>query len=129
MAKKALVLVRPYIPRAETKIEDAAEAALDISEQLQGAVLAGVLFFCSPDYDLPTLSKTMQEAFDCPVIGCTTAGEIGMRYQERSIVGVGLPASLFQWHVHASIPLAGIWFFDAHARHSAASPHGTAARK
>ncbi len=105
MTDKSLVLVRPHIPKAETRIQNVEEAVLDLADQLEGPPLAGILFFCSPSYDMTKLGALFDETFSCPVLGCTTAGEIGLRYQEKSIVGVGLPASLFRIHIHAALPL------------------------
>ncbi|MFK7845999.1 MAG: FIST N-terminal domain-containing protein [Rhodothermales bacterium] len=95
MAHNSLVLARPHIPKAETSIQHAKDAVLDFAGQLEGPALACVIFFCSSTYDLDELSRNMKAAFSCPVFGCTTAGEIGLRYQKKSIIGVGLPASLF----------------------------------
>ena len=61
--------------------------------------LGGVIFFCSADYDLDELAGAMDEAFSCPVFGCTTAGEIGLKYQTASLIGVGFPKQFFNLHV------------------------------
>lgn len=145
MANKSLVLVRPHIPKAETRIADARDAVHEIARQLEGPVLAGVLFFCAASYDLDVLGAEMKSTFSCPVIGCTTAGEIGLRYQQGGIVSVGLPASLFSVHtypagklekfqeyldyIEARLPgkvtpskSLGMLLFDGHARHSAQVP-------
>ena len=61
--------------------------------QPKGAGL--VVFFCSPAYDLDALAGALSALFaDTPIIGCTTAGEIGPDgYSEGSISGFSLPAS------------------------------------
>ncbi len=146
MVDKSLVLVRPHIPKAETRIADAREAVQDIARQLDGPQLAGVLFFCAASYDLEVLGAEMKSTFSCPVIGCTTAGEIGLRYQREGIVSVGLPASLFTVHaypagklekfqgyldcIEARLPARhvprkslGLLLFDGHARQSAQAPY------
>ncbi|MCL2830908.1 MAG: FIST C-terminal domain-containing protein [Betaproteobacteria bacterium] len=51
-----------------------------------------LIFFCSPKYDLPALGKAIKTTFDCPAIGCTTAGEIlaSEGYIEDAIVCVAI---------------------------------------
>lgn len=70
-------------------------------EQLQAALagpeLALVLFYCSSRFDLDRLAAALRSRFaGTPVMGCTTAGEIGPAgYRDGSLVGIGLPASHF----------------------------------
>jgi len=55
-----------------------------------------VLMFCSSRRNLDQLAEAAGAAFSCPVIGCTTAGEISNAgYQENSLVGVSLAADSF----------------------------------
>ncbi len=70
---------------------DPHRAVDDLASQLGGTELKAVLFFCSPSYDLDTLARAVRERFDCPVVGCTTAGEIIAEkgYMQDSLVGVG----------------------------------------
>ena len=56
-------------------------------------------FFCSSNYDVEHINQAMAEAFQCPVFGCTTSGEIGTKYFEHSIVGVGFSAHHFNLEV------------------------------
>ncbi len=51
-----------------------------------------VIFFCSSKYSLPELEKALAATFSCPVIGCTSAGEIASDsgYTDSGIVGVSL---------------------------------------
>jgi hypothetical protein len=54
-----------------------------------------VVFFCSSKYDLERLGTEIKEQFCCPVMGCTTAGEIaGGGYAEGSLVGVSLSSRI-----------------------------------
>lgn len=59
-----------------------------------------VVFFCSSRHDLSVLGPALKELFTCPVIGCTTAGEINSEggYLEGGIVGVCLASD--ELHVH-----------------------------
>ncbi|WP_218962429.1 FIST N-terminal domain-containing protein [Lacimicrobium alkaliphilum] len=56
-----------------------------------------VLFFCSSRYDLSALAEAMVACFgDVPVVGCTTAGELGPDgYQDNSLSGASFPADAF----------------------------------
>lgn len=51
-----------------------------------------VIFFASSKYDLATLGNALKDSFSCPVIGCTTSGEISSStgYKEGGLVGVSL---------------------------------------
>ncbi|PKO58398.1 MAG: FIST domain containing protein, partial [Betaproteobacteria bacterium HGW-Betaproteobacteria-19] len=56
--------------------------------------MALVVFFCSSRFDLGVLAVAINERFaGTPVIGCTTAGEIGPAgYRDGSLVGVSFPS-------------------------------------
>jgi DNA-binding NtrC family response regulator len=53
-----------------------------------GPDVSGLLFFCAPSFDLKTLGRAIKDKFNCPVAGCTTAGEIcsPQGYLENSLV-------------------------------------------
>ncbi|MFO7727981.1 MAG: FIST N-terminal domain-containing protein [Desulfonatronovibrio sp.] len=70
---------------------DARRAVEELAGQLGGPELNAVVFFCSPSYDLDLLGRTVKEQFNCPVAGCTTAGEIyaPKGYLQNSLVGIG----------------------------------------
>jgi hypothetical protein len=59
--------------------------------------LALVIFFCSSGFDLPVIAAEMKRLFgDTPVVGCTTAGEIGpLGYQTGTISGLSFAKSHF----------------------------------
>ncbi len=96
--------------RAETRIHDPAEAVAAIAAQISGGIaapdLAGVIFFCSADYPAEALSLALREHFDCPLIGCTSAGEIGSRYQEGGMVALGLSSRAFRLHTTLIDPVS-----------------------
>ncbi|MDR1709005.1 MAG: FIST C-terminal domain-containing protein [Candidatus Accumulibacter sp.] len=67
---------------------DAAQAVAELAEQVKEIEPTALIFFCAPCYDLAALGLAIKKTFDCPAIGCTTAGEIlgGEGYIENSIV-------------------------------------------
>ncbi len=100
------------IKRAEVVAPDPAIAVASLSEQLYQDDPAGVVFFCSANYNPAALAAEFRQAFDCPVVGCTTAGEIGTRYQENGIVAASFARSDFCFH---SRLIPSIERFDAEA--------------
>lgn len=88
---------RQDIRRACSLNPDAAMAVDEVFQELVGESMAGLLFFCSADYDLDALASSLQTRFSCPVIGCTTAGEIlsPHGYIEAGLVVVALYAPAF----------------------------------
>ncbi|SLM27988.1 conserved hypothetical protein [Desulfamplus magnetovallimortis] len=87
-----------YIKRAENCLNDEMEAVKELADQLYQEDLAGVIFFCSIGYDLGKIKDAVAKYFDCPVTGCTTAGEIGTRYQKNGIVGISFSSRKFAFH-------------------------------
>lgn len=71
---------------------DAVNAVKELAEQVNAIDPTALIFFCSSKYDLAALGKAIRTTFDCPTIGCTTAGEIlgGEGYIEDSIVCVAI---------------------------------------
>lgn len=82
---------------AHTRAADARQAVRELHATLGGQPLALLLFFCSSEYGLEDLADEMNRLFaDMPVIGCTTAGEIGpLGYATHSLVGIAFPAGDF----------------------------------
>lgn len=56
---------------------DPRQAVAELQQSINCPNMAAVVFFCSIDYDLKALGQELKSTFQCPVIGCTTAGEIG----------------------------------------------------
>ncbi|PPJ48885.1 FIST domain containing protein [Rhizobium sp. KAs_5_22] len=65
-------------------------AITELGNALQREDTALVLIFCSPDYDRATLGQAIAARFaGIPVVGCTTAGEIGGQgYSDGGMVGL-----------------------------------------
>ncbi len=101
-----LTVENQAVERAEVVTLDPALAVEEIASQLGRRDKAGVLFFCSSNYDSDELAARLEGRFDCPVIGCTSAGEIGSRYQENGIVALGFDAEHFRLHPRLIAPLA-----------------------
>src|SRR5574343_75096 len=69
---------------------DARQAAREFHAGVVQPDMSMVVFFCSSDYDLAALADELNQLFgSVPVIGCTTAGEIGSAgYRAQSLSGV-----------------------------------------
>jgi len=101
-----------------SRAESAASAVAEFHAQVAQPEMALVLFFCSPGYDLEALAAAMNRCFPgVPVIGCTTAGEIGPQgYASQSLSGVSFSAGAFVAEIgrmddlHAFDPAAGSVF-------------------
>ena len=90
------------VARAEIR-HDAPDAMGRLRAALGPAPLELVLLFATPLACAATLAREAARAFgDTPVIGCTTAGEIGARgYAEGEVVAVGFPRAHFRGDVLA----------------------------
>lgn len=73
------------------------DAAQQLAATLGPGPFAAVVVFISPEANLPALTLGLSAQFgDCPVIGCTSAGEISaLGYTEGEIVAVAFPAQYF----------------------------------
>jgi len=82
------------VRRGYSCLRDPAAAVDELYSQL-GPDVSGLLFFCAPSFDLKILGQAIKDKFNCPVAGCTTAGEIcsPQGYLENSLVGVGFTSS------------------------------------
>ncbi|NCD33782.1 MAG: hypothetical protein EOL87_10265 [Spartobacteria bacterium] len=87
-----------YIRRAEVSCKDEQTAIDELAHQLDQDQLGGVVLFCSPVYDQKKLAAAINNSFHCPVIGCTTAGEIGSTYSSDGIVGASFSSEVFRFH-------------------------------
>lgn len=83
------------------------QAADELAQSLRQPDIGAVIFFCSSGYDLAALGAAMKEHFDCPVIGCTTAGEITAEsgYLKNGVVGVSLSSGELTVHPRLIHPL------------------------
>lgn len=76
---------------AQTFSTDPRAAVAELKASLTCPNMAVVVFFCSVDYDLDVLAEELRSAFSCPIVGCTTAGEIGPKgYSDGSITAFSI---------------------------------------
>lgn len=79
------------VTHAETSSRDVDAAIRELVGQLGNSDLDAVLLFCDPDYDLDALGPAIKAAFACPVVGCTSSGQIGERgFQASGILAAGI---------------------------------------
>lgn len=89
-----------------TVLQNEEEAVRELFDQVNQQNMEAVIFFCSSKYDLVKLGNELKSTFPCPLIGCTTAGEISSRgYQEGGVVGVSLSSPEMRLHPHLISPL------------------------
>lgn len=98
-----------YVLRAEVSGLDETESVRHLKNTLMQDELAGLIFFCSDQYNLEKLSTELNNTFDCPIMGCTTAGEIASSYQNGGIVAASFSAKAFCFHI---ITLSNLDAFD-----------------
>lgn len=89
--------VSARILTGHTQACEAGLAVRELHAQISQPDAALVVVFCSSAYPRPVLAEALQHHFgDVPMIGCTTAGEIGASgYQTGGITGFSLPATEF----------------------------------
>ena len=86
------------IVRAQSTSTDPEQVAADLAEDLGDVPAAARIVFVSPGYDLDALAAALSARFgDAPLLGCTTAGEIGPDgyLPVGGVSAVGLPADDF----------------------------------
>lgn len=78
-------------------VKEPAAAAREFFAAVNQPDMELVLFYCSPEYDLPALAAELKALFgDTHVIGCTTAGEITpVGYLSGSLTGVSISSADF----------------------------------
>ena len=75
---------------------DTPNLADKVVDAFSSVSLAHLIVFASPSCDFADLIGTLHHSFKCPVVGCTSAGEISNEgFVEGSIVVVGLPTRWF----------------------------------
>jgi len=86
---------------------DEQEAVSEFQQAVRQPETEAVIFFCSSNYNLDILGRELAKQFDCPLIGCTTAGELStLGYQEGGIVGASFSSKELRVHRHILSPLS-----------------------
>jgi hypothetical protein len=86
---------------------DAAAAVAEIAAQVGGAELDVVFLFCSPLYDLEVVGRELKRSFPCPVVGCSSSGQIGPSgFQRGGMTAIGLGGGCLRVVPHLIHPLA-----------------------
>lgn len=95
---------------AHALADDPVQALAALRRTFGDERMALVALFVSPSTNLEAVARLASAAFDgAPVIGCTTAGEIGPEgYEDGVIVAAGFPASLFAARVCFIDDLSGL---------------------
>lgn len=80
------------VRRGASVSSDPVQAVQEVYRAIHQAGASLVILFVSSKYDLNAIESALQGVFRCPVIGCTTAGEITSNagYMEGTLVGVSL---------------------------------------
>jgi hypothetical protein len=106
---------RLSVRKGASSIADAQQAVSELAGQIRQPDIAVIIFFCSSRYDLNTLGAALKEHFDCPLIGCTTAGEITAEagYLQDGLVGVSLSSDELKVHHRLIYPLDKFGLADA----------------
>jgi hypothetical protein len=96
----------PVVLQGATTEKDERAAATALHGAIHRPDEGLVLFFCASTYDPERLGAALAERFTCPVIGCTTAGEITKSgYLEGNLVGVSISSSAVTAHATLIEPL------------------------
>jgi len=94
------------VKKGQSCSHDPAEAVRELREAIHQWDSSVVVAFCSSTYDLDKLGRELQSAFSCPVIGCTTSGEIGPEgYGQWSITGFSIASPDLEVYPHLITPL------------------------
>jgi hypothetical protein len=80
------------VKSGQTAQSDAVKAVEALANQIAMESMSALIFFCSPRYDLKALGEAIEKRFNCPAIGCTTAGEIlsSQGYVEDRLIGTAI---------------------------------------
>ena len=109
-----MVKNRLSIRTGRSLARDEKKAVSEFQQAVRQPETEAVIFFCSSKYNLEVLGRELAKNFDCPLIGCTTAGEIStLGYQEGGIVGASLSSKELKVHRHILSPLSQFSLSDA----------------
>ncbi len=85
---------RLLVREGRSELDDASAAVAELQRQIDTPNASLVLFFCSSRYDLQQLGPALSKAFSAPIVGCTSAGQLGAAgYAKGGITAVSLESS------------------------------------
>lgn len=87
---------------------DAADALGEVREAVGQPDARVVLLFCDASYDLDRLGREIARTIACPVLACTSAGQLGAHGYQRggmAALSLGGPALSVQTHLLAPLSL------------------------
>jgi hypothetical protein len=88
--------IQDAIRLSQTCAADARRAVREFHAAVMQPQPALVIFFCSGGYDLDVLAEELRSLFgDVPLVGCTTAGEIGPAGYRHGICGASFASHHF----------------------------------
>lgn len=86
---------------------DPARAVAEVRDAIDQPGMEAVLLFCSSSYDLERLGREIAGAFRCPVMACTSAGQIGPAgYQRGGLAAASLASEELKLHPYLIAPLS-----------------------
>ena len=92
-----------------SRAQDPRAAVEELRAAIEQPGMQIVLLFCSPGYDLDVMGAAIRDAFACPVIGCTSAGQLGPAgYQRGGIAGASLASDELVARPYLVSPLSGV---------------------
>ncbi|MFH0725335.1 MAG: FIST N-terminal domain-containing protein [Pseudomonadota bacterium] len=107
---------RLRVKTGETVCRNEKEAVRELFLKVNQPDMDAVIFFSSSLYDPGKLGTELKKTFPCPLIGCTTAGEISAKgYQEGGIVGASLSSPELKLHSRLISPLNRFGLLEASA--------------
>ncbi|BDU73459.1 FIST N-terminal domain-containing protein [Mesoterricola silvestris] len=90
-----------------TQEPDPRAAVAELRSRMGDGALDVVFFFCSPSYDLDVVGDELKRAFPCPIIGCTSSGQLGPRgFQKGGMAATGFGGGNLAAVPHLIHPLA-----------------------
>jgi hypothetical protein len=90
-----------------TLATDPARAVAELAEQIGGSDLDVVFMFCSSTYDLDSVAERLQATFRCPIVACSSSGQIGPAgFQRGGMTAMSLRGGCLKVVPHLIQPLA-----------------------
>ena len=99
--------------KGTSQSRDPAQAAQELFDSIHQPDIKFAVFYCAPDFDLPTLAAELHRRFgDIPMIGCTSAGEITPQgYLAGALTGFSLASP----ELDAAVEVLSLAPFDSGA--------------